>query len=81
MTIQLDYMQLELSELRYQLDHGNEREAAVAAATIRQELHVLMLRLDPREEVCARITTTNGRYVFWEVGEENKWDNGFLLAP
>lgn len=63
---QEEYVKLELAHLFAQLHDGNQLSAAVSIHTVINELHKLELRLDvDSEQVCGRVTTSNGVYRRW----------------
>jgi hypothetical protein len=57
------FISAEAARLNAALNRGDRAEAAVFAATLQQELHTLMLDLDPASTTLARIVMHNGRYI------------------
>lgn len=49
------------------LDDGAPQNTATSMATLMNELHLLMLTLDPTANRCGRVVTENGRYYRWSV--------------
>lgn len=64
MTEQSLYIAREAQALHDAITRGDLDDAAQTAVTLRQELHDLLLTLDPDGTLTPRITRSNGDYIY-----------------
>lgn len=72
MTDQTEYIAREAAALHDAINRGDLDDAAETAVTLRQELHELLLTLDPKGALAPRITRSNGAYIYPDRSGDTK---------